>query len=92
MPEQFRLTIVAVSLIVVAGACEAIGFTYVAKIWQDNPLPWKTLLHSAWGFASGIALYWFTVRYFGELGLVSPELETLIWFGTIFVGVAMLNG
>jgi len=92
MHEQWRLTIVAVSLIIVSGACDAMGFTYAAKIWQDNHLQWKTLLHSACGFASGIALYWFTIRYFGELGVVSPELQTLIWFGTTLVGVAMLSG
>ena len=92
MPEQLRLTIIAVSLIVVSGTFDAIGFTYAARIWQENHLQWKALVHSAVGFATGIAIYWFTIRYFWELGVVSPELQTLIWFGTTLVGVAILSG
>lgn len=92
MLDQFRLTIVAVSLILAAGACDAAGFTYAAKIWQDNHPHWKILLLSASGFACGIALYWVTVRYLSEIGVVSPELQTLLWFGTTLVGVAMISG
>lgn len=92
MLEHVRLTLIALSLIVVSGAFDAIGFTYAAKIWQDNHWQSKALVLSAIGFAIGISLYWFTIRYFWELGVVSPELQTLIWFGTTLIGVALLSG
>lgn len=92
MLEQWRLSLFVLSLILVSGACDAIGFTYAAKIWHDSHLQWKALVYSAVGFASGITLYWITIRYFGELGVVSPELQTLIWFGTTLIGVALLSG
>ena len=92
MPEQLRLTIIAVAFIVVSGTFDAMGFTYAARIWQENHWQRKALVQSAFGFATGITIYWFTIRYFWELGVVSPELQTLIWFGTTLIGVALLSG
>ena len=92
MPEQIRLTVIAFTLLAISGVCDSLGFTYAAKIWKDNLVQWKELARSACGFAAGITIYWFTIRYFSELGVVSAELQTLIWFGTTLIGVAVLNG
>ncbi len=92
MPEQLRLVVTALTLIIVSGLCDSVGFTYAARIWRDNHVQWHELTRSACGFAAGISIYWLTLRYFSELGLVSAELQTLIWFGTTLVGVAVLSG
>ena len=92
MPEQIRLTIIAFTLLAISGVCDSLGFTYAARIWHDNLIQWRELAWSACGFAAGITIYWFTIRYISELGIVSAELQTLIWFGTTLIGVAVLNG
>jgi hypothetical protein len=92
MSEQIRLISMAIALLVVSGLCDSLGFTYAAKIWRDNQIHWHELLRSACGFAAGISIYWLTLRYFSELGVVSAELQTLIWFGTTLIGVGVVSG
>jgi len=92
MPEQIRLIVTALTLLVVSGMCDSFGFTYAARIWRDNQIQWQELMRSACGFAAGITIYWLTLRYFAELGVVSAELQTLIWFGTTLIGVSVLSG
>lgn len=92
MPEQLRLIVTALSLLVVSGLCDSFGFTYAARIWRDSHMQWHELLRSACGFTAGITIYWLTLRYFSELGVVSAELQTLIWFGTTLIGVGVVSG
>jgi len=92
MLEQIRLTAITLTLLVISGVCDSLGFTYAARIWHDNLIQWRELARSACGFAAGITIYWFTIRYFSELGVGSAELQMLIWFSTTLIGVAVLNG
>jgi hypothetical protein len=50
------------------------------------------LYWSAIGFASGIAMYWLSLRDMSKLGIVSAELQTSVWFGLTIVGVALVSG
>ncbi|MGE0824971.1 MAG: hypothetical protein AB7G75_17390 [Candidatus Binatia bacterium] len=92
MSAQSRLTLIVITLTILSGWCDSLGFTYAARIWQEGQLQWHNLARSALGFATGISLYWGTIRYFSALGIVSAELQTLLWFGTTMLGVALLSG
>ncbi len=79
-------------LTLISGIADAKAFTYAAAIWQDGRLVWSVFGKSALGFLVGIGAFWLSVRYMQKLGVVTPELQTLIWFGVTLVGVAMISG
>ncbi|MES1204434.1 MAG: hypothetical protein ABUS79_00730 [Pseudomonadota bacterium] len=76
----------------VSGVADAQGFIHAARIWQDGKLVWSELGKSAIGFVAGIGMYWLSLRYMKALGVVTPEVQTLIWFGVTLVGVAIISG
>jgi hypothetical protein len=92
MNSQIKLTFIALTLTVISAVCDSQGFTHAAAIWKDGQVQWKEVLLSVSGFASGIFIYCYAIWYFLELGVVSAELQALIWFGTAMVGVALFSG
>ena len=89
---QLKLTLAVLVLTIISGVCDSLGFTHAAAIWKDDQVQWREVALSAYGFAAGISIYWYTVRYFLALGVVSAELQTLIWFASTLIGVACLSG
>jgi hypothetical protein len=47
---------------------------------------------SALGFGVGVSSYWFAARYLTEFGVLSPEIQTVVWFGVTIAGVAFASG
>lgn len=90
--EQIRDTAFVILLTIVAGFIDAQGVVHAAKIWREDGLDWRELGLSALGFGGGVALYWVVVRFLKELGIISPEVQTAIWFGIVAVGVALASG
>lgn len=90
--EKAKLLGVIVAITLVSGVADAQGFVHAAKIWQDGKLVWPELAKSALGFVMGIATYWLSLRYMRALGILVPEVQTLIWFGVTLVGVAIISG
>jgi hypothetical protein len=86
----------AVALIVVltliSGYGDSRGFIYAAQMWEDGRLAGGMLARSAAGFALGVGAYWLALRFLGQFGAVSPEVQTLGWFGVTIAGVAMTSG
>lgn len=89
---QAQALALIIGITLVSGIADAKAFIHAAAIWQDGRLVWSELGKSALGFALGIMTFWLSVRYMRELGVVTPELQTLIWFGVTMVGVAMISG
>lgn len=87
-----RLAALVVGLIVLSGVGDAQGFIHASTMWRDGRLQLRELILSALGFAVGIGCYWVAVRYLSEAGIVSAELQTLLWFGVTLAGVALLGG
>lgn len=92
MPEQFKLGFLIISLTLVSGFSDSLGFVYASNIWQGGKLVWKELLKSGLGFGLGTTTYWVAVRYLSGSGMVSSELQSVLWFGTTMVGIALLSG
>lgn len=81
-----------VGITLISGLADAQGFVHAAKIWHEGKLVWSELAKSATGFLLGIASYWLSLRYMQQLGVVAPEVQTLIWFAVTLVGVALVSG
>lgn len=89
---QAKVLVLIVGVTLVSGIADAQGFIHAARIWQNDRLVWGELGKSALGFVAGIATYWLSLRYMKALGVMAPELQTLIWFGVTLIGVAVISG
>ncbi|HEX2621543.1 MAG TPA: hypothetical protein VHL11_15400 [Phototrophicaceae bacterium] len=90
--DQVINIILIVVLTVISGFSDAQGVLHAANIWQDGNLVPLELAKSALGFAGGISMYWIALRFMKAVGIVAPELQTVIWFTIMMVGVAVLSG
>jgi hypothetical protein len=89
--EQIRLLAFIVGITLISGIGDSQGFIHAAKMWQNGKVVWDELRKSASGFGVGIGTYWISVKYFKEFGVLSPEIQTLIWFGVTIIGVALIG-
>lgn len=92
MVAQHLPILFVVVLTLLSALCDALGLMYASRIWNGNTLLWRELRLSATGFFAGVMFYWIAIRYLNYAGIVSPELQALLWFGTAAIGVALLNG
>lgn len=92
LAETWRTWLVIVVLTLLSGIGDAYGFTHASLMWQHGRLVWGELARSAAGFGAGIGLYWFVLKYMIAVGIVSPEIQTIAWFGVTLVGVALISG
>ncbi|HXV97874.1 MAG TPA: hypothetical protein VEC93_05575 [Anaerolineae bacterium] len=90
--EQIRLTILIIVITLISGLADSWGFIHSAKIWQEGKLVWTEVGKAALGFGVGISLYWFMLKYMTELGVVSPEIQAIFWFGLTLIGTAIASG
>ncbi len=92
MNPRWLSIVFAVGLTIISGVGDAQGFLHASKIWQDQQVNWGELGRSALGYAFGIAVYWFSIRFFNDLGITSPEIQTIGWFVVTITGVALFSG
>jgi hypothetical protein len=90
--EQIRLFLFIIGITVVSGIGDSRGFFHAANMWRHDALVFSEFGKSALGFSIGISTYWIAVKYLNQLGVLSPEIQTLIWFGITIVGVAFISG
>ncbi|MEO6095506.1 MAG: hypothetical protein ABIW76_07470 [Fibrobacteria bacterium] len=90
--QQTQTLTLIIGLTLVSGIADAQGFIHAASIWQDGRPVWRELGKSALGFTVGISSYWLSIRFMRELGVIAPEMQTLIWFGVTLVGVGVVTG
>lgn len=86
------MVLVVVALTVLSGICDAQGFVQASRIWTDGRLHPEAVVRSGAGFAAGICIYWVCLRHLDALGVRAPEVQTLMWFGTTLIGVALISG
>jgi ABC-type transport system involved in multi-copper enzyme maturation permease subunit len=90
--EQIRLPLFIIGITLVSGVGDSLGFIYAAKMWRSGDPDLSELGKSALGFSVGIGSYWLAAKYLIEFGVLSPETQTLVWFGTTMVGTAFISG
>ena len=89
--QHFPIVLVVV-LTLLSAFCDSLGLVYAARIWREDTILWSELRLSATGFLAGVMFYWIAIRYLNQTGIVDPELQALLWFGTAAIGVALLSG
>jgi hypothetical protein len=92
LSEQIRTLFFTIGITLVSGVSDSLGFIHAAKMWRDGDLIMSELGKSALGFGIGISSYWFAAKYLAEFGVLSPEIQTLFWFGVTIAGVAFVSG
>jgi hypothetical protein len=91
LDEQMRLWLIIIVITVLSGIGDSQGFVHAAKVWANDKLVWSEIGKSALGFAIGISLYWFVIKYMNAAGIAAPEIQTLVWFSITILGVAIIS-
>lgn len=91
MPQTKMYAIICV-LTLLSGLADARGFVHAARLWQGSTFVWPEACKSGLGFAIGITCYWLSLRWLKQAGVVTPELQTVVWFAVTIIGVAFASG
>ena len=90
--EQIKLILLVIMLTLFSGLADGFGFLHAARVWQEDRIVWPEVGHTLLGFGVGIALYILVLRYMQQLGIVLPEIQSVLWFTVAIVSVAVVNG
>lgn len=85
-------TMMVLSLTLLSGFGDSQGFIHASNIWKNDSLVLGEFIKSALGFGVGIVTYWFVVKYLQQMGIISPEIQTIGWFAVTIVGVSLASG
>ncbi len=91
MLANWTYSLVVLILTTLSGFADGYGFSNASKLWNPT-FSWLTFFHSAIGFFVGILLFWCSVRYMNLLGITSAEVQSLLWFASTIVSVAIFTG
>lgn len=83
---------IIILLILLSGFADSQGFIHASKVWVNGMPVWKEFVKSSLGFGLGIVTFWLAIRYMDKVGIVSPEIQTILWFAAAIIGVAVLGG
>lgn len=75
-----------------SGLGDSQGFIHAANVWSKQGFSGKELFLSGVFFTLGIAFYWGAVRFMNSVGITAAEIQSLIWFAAVVVGIAIANG
>lgn len=90
--DQAATALLVLALCLASGVADSLGFIHASRIWQDDRLVWTEFASSALGFALGIGMYWISLRFMARLGIVSADVQTIVWFAVTIAGVALMSG
>ena len=90
--HQVILIIVIVTLTLFSGIADAQGFIHASTTWVNGKIIWTEGLKSLLGFAIGAVCYILVINYLKQVGIVSAEIQTIVWFTVTIIGVALFNG
>jgi hypothetical protein len=89
---QGLATLLVLVLTFLSGLGDAEGFLHASRVWNGQTIIWDQVAKSALGFAFGVVTYWGAATFMNRLGVVSPEIQTLVWFAVTIITVAVLSG
>lgn len=86
------LALLIIVLTLLSGLADAQGFIHAASAWVNGKIIWQEALKSLLGFGAGALCYILVTNFLKQAGIVSAEIQTLIWFSVAIVGVAVISG
>ncbi len=75
-----------------SGFGDAQGFVHAANVWHNGKIVWAEITKSALGVILGLTAYWIAIKFLQDVGIVTPEIQTIGWFAITIVGVALISG
>ena len=85
-------TLIIIILAIIGGFAESQGYIHASKVWDKGKLVWYHVTMSTLGYVIGTILLFAVIRLLQEAKIFSAELQTIIWFTTTMLGVALVSG
>lgn len=86
------LAVLIILLTLLSGLADAQGFIHAASAWVNGKIIWREALIALLGFGAGAVCYILAINFLKQAGVVSAEIQTLLWFSVAIVGVAVISG
>lgn len=86
------LAVLIILLTLLSGLADAQGFIHAANSWVNGKIVWHEALTSLLSFGVGAVFYILVTNFLRQAGIVSAEIQTLLWFSVAIVGVAVISG
>ena len=83
--------LMAIGLTLITGICDAYGFVHSSRTWKDGQFSPREAILAVSLFLVGILVYIALIRNLQRLGITSPEIQTLGWFATTVIGIAIIE-
>ncbi len=83
--------VMIIVLTLITGFADAQGALWAARIWDNDRLNLDALLRASLGFGVGILVYFLTIRFLRNVGIISPEIQTAIYMLVMIVAVAVVS-
>jgi hypothetical protein len=90
--SNYIAIIAIIFLTALTGIADSQGFIYSAQVWQKGKFIWINAGKSILSFSVGIMIYWLAIKFMQQVGIISAEIQTTIWFAITIVGVAIASG
>lgn len=83
--------LLAIVLTLITGVCDAFGFVHASRTWKGGQFSPREAILAVSLFLVGIVVYIALIRNLQRLGITSPEIQTLGWFATTVIGIAIIE-
>lgn len=90
--SQLGIIGLIILLTLLSGIADAQGFVHASTTWVNGKIVWEEGGKALLGFGIGALCYILVANYLTQVGVVSAELQTMIWFLVAIVGVAVMSG
>ena len=86
------LVVFIILLTLLSGLADAQGFIHAANAWVNGKIIWPEAITALLGFGAGAVCYILAINFLGQAGVISAEIQTLLWFSVTIVGIAVISG
>lgn len=90
--NKITTVVIIILLTLVSGWGDAQYFIHSAQAWNKGKIVWSEIFKSSLGVTLGVIMYWIAIKFMQDLKIFSTEIQTLIWFTVVIVGIALLSG
>lgn len=90
--HQIIIVILIILLTFLSGLADAQGFIHASTTWVNGKIIWVEGLKSLLAFVVGAICYILVTNFLQQAGIVSAEIQTMIWFTVAIIGVAVISG
>jgi hypothetical protein len=90
--SQIGVVGLIIGLTLLSGLADAQGFIHASTTWINGKIIWGEGFRSLLGFGIGAICYIIVANFLAQVGIVSAEIQTMIWFLVAIVGVAVISG